>query len=353
MNKDILVIGGGPAGLAAAIAARERGMRVTVADGAAPPIDKACGEGLMPDALAALARLGVPVPEDSFPFRGIRFLDRGCAVEACFPNRAGRGVRRVRLHLAMLERAAAMGVEFRWGAHLGRNEWSAHDGWLIGADGASSAVRKWAGLDARVRARVRYGFRRHYRIRPWSEYVEIHWTSAGYQVYVTPVAADCVSVAIITSDPKLRLEAALKGVPSLAERLHGCDITTAERGSVSASRRLPAVCRNRTALIGDASGSVDAITGEGLSLAFRQAQALAGAMEHGDLEEYQAEHRRIARRPRWMAKLLLSLGDHAAFRFAAMRTMRACPPLFRTMLAFHVGALGERNSAVPSATGAS
>ena len=48
-STDIFVIGGGPAGLATAIAARQRGFDVVVADGAQPPIDKPCGEGLMPD----------------------------------------------------------------------------------------------------------------------------------------------------------------------------------------------------------------------------------------------------------------------------------------------------------------
>jgi len=350
VKRDIVVVGGGPAGLAAAIAARQRGMRVTVADSAMPPIDKACGEGLMPDALAALSRLGIQVrPEDSFPFRGIRFIDRGRTVEAGFPHRVGRGVRRTKLHLAMLARAQAMGVEFRWGTHVSLNELSAHEGWVIGADGANSAVRKWAGLETPVKERVRYGFRRHYRIRPWSEYVEIYWTSGGYQIYVTPVAVDCVCVAIITNDPKLRLDAALQGAPELSERLQGCEITSADRGSVSASRRLRAVSRHRVALIGDASGSVDAITGEGLCLAFRQAETLAGAIERGDLAAYQAEHRRIARRPWWMAKLLLSLGDHAAFRFAAMRAMQACPPVFETMLAFHVGSLYEKSPSLSPA----
>ena len=73
-STDVFVVGGGPAGLAMAIAARQRGFRVVVADGQQPPIDKACGEGLMPDGLAALERLGVSVedrdsasvPRDSF-----------------------------------------------------------------------------------------------------------------------------------------------------------------------------------------------------------------------------------------------------------------------------------------------
>ena len=54
---------------------------------------------------------------------------------------------------------------------------------------------------------------------------------------------------------------------------------------------------------------MDAITGEGLCLAFRQATALAEAIEYGDLGKYQRRHRQIARRPEWMARLLLTLGD--------------------------------------------
>src|ERR1022692_2180287 len=65
---DLFVIGGGPAGLAAAIAARLKGLNVTLADGARPPIDKACGEGLMPDGLAALRSLGVKWDSPSAAF---------------------------------------------------------------------------------------------------------------------------------------------------------------------------------------------------------------------------------------------------------------------------------------------
>jgi menaquinone-9 beta-reductase len=63
-STDVFVIGGGPAGLAAAIAVRQQGFRVVVADGAKPPIDKACGEALMPEAIAALEGLGVTLPAE-------------------------------------------------------------------------------------------------------------------------------------------------------------------------------------------------------------------------------------------------------------------------------------------------
>ena len=58
-------------------------MRVIVADGMQPPIDKACGEGLMPDGLAALERLGIQMPlEQARPFRGIRFLSKARSADA-------------------------------------------------------------------------------------------------------------------------------------------------------------------------------------------------------------------------------------------------------------------------------
>jgi flavin-dependent dehydrogenase len=68
-DADVLIVGGGPAGLVAAIAARRKGFRVMVADPSRPPLDKACGEGLMPVALAVADRLGIELPQGAgFPF---------------------------------------------------------------------------------------------------------------------------------------------------------------------------------------------------------------------------------------------------------------------------------------------
>ena len=75
-KTDVVVVGGGPAGLAAAIAARLQGLRVVVLEAAHPPIDKVCGEGVMPEALAALRRLGVHLtPTHGTPLVGLRFVD--------------------------------------------------------------------------------------------------------------------------------------------------------------------------------------------------------------------------------------------------------------------------------------
>ena len=348
-HPDIFIVGAGPAGLAAAIAAREKGFRVIAADCAHPPIDKTCGEGLMPDGLAVLEKLGVAIaPQHGFPFRGIRFLGNGVSVDAGFPSGYGLGVRRTVLHQLLIDRAEQAGVSLLWGARVsGLSERGVLvDGrevpcrWVIGADGQNSRVRRWAGLDHARRDRRRYGFRRHYRVAPWIGCMEIYW-GEGCQMYVTPVGDDSVCVALISRDPRHRLDAALPGFPDLASRLEGAIPVTVERGAMSLSRAFTTVARGRVALIGDASGSVDAITGEGLCLSFHQALALADSLASGDLAAYESQHRRLFRRPALMASLMLSLDRLPRLRARVLRALAANPAVFSTLLAMHIGAVSR------------
>jgi flavin-dependent dehydrogenase len=336
------VIGGGPSGLAAAIAARQRGFDVLVADGSVPPIDKACGEGVMPDGIAAARSLGLDLAPAGEVFRGIQFVSAGAEVQADFPQDHGLGVRRTALHRIMLERAESLGVRFAWGTQV-----TSLDGirarWIVGADGSQSRVRRWAGLEASVRDSRRYGFRRHFRLAHWSEYMQIHW-GGDCQMYVTPVGPEEVCAVLISRDPHLRMEDAMPQFPELAARLRVSAPLTPERGGVTASRHLKAVYRGNVALVGDASGSVDAITGEGLCLLFQHAVALADALETGDLSGYAAEHRRIGRRPEFMADLMLMLDGWPRLRARTLRAMAARPSLFAGMLAMHVGELSTVNS---------
>ena len=340
-QADVLVVGGGPAGLAAAIALRTRGFSVTVADPGQPPIDKACGEGLLPGSLEALRRLGVLLPpEHTFPFRGIRFLYRGDSVDASFPNGTGVGIRRTHLHQALINRAEAVGVALRWGSMAkGLSETGVVlDGaaidcrWVVGADGENSSVRQWAGLTHTRSQSVRYGFRRHYRIAPWSDCVEVYWGEQS-QMYVTPIGHDEVGVALLSRDSHHRLDQALPRHPELAARLKHAPASTTERGAVSVTRRLAQVQLGRALLVGDASGSVDAITGEGLRLGFEQASALADALVNEDPGRYAAAHRRSARRPALMSALMLSL-DHSAWLRRVVLTALSSEP--------HIFALGLR-----------
>jgi flavin-dependent dehydrogenase len=344
---DIFVIGGGPAGLATAIAARRKGLQVTLADGARPPIDKACGEGLMPDGLAALRSLGITIEAgEAHAFHGIRFVGAGVSVEAGFPEGYALGVRRTVLHPKMIRAASAAGVRMLWGTTVTGicAEGVKLEGqtvparWIVGADGFHSRVRRWAGLSACRLKPQRFGFRIHCRVAPWSDSMELHW-GAGCQIYVTPVSHEEVCVALISRDSHLRLDKALEQFPELRARLAGACRTTSERGAVTANCRLRRVWRDRVALVGDASGSVDAITGEGLCQSFRQAIALADSLAMGTLAHYQAVHRSLAKRPTLMANCMLALDQRTGLRRRALQALAAQPGIFRNMLSMHVGVL--------------
>lgn len=353
-DTDVFIAGGGPAGLTTAIAARQAGFAVTLADVARPPIDKTCGEGIMPDGLAALAKLDVTLPADeTFPFRGVRFCDSNSAVDASFIQGNGLGIRRTRLHKILVDRASELGVEMHWGTRVtgitsdgasvnGRN---VRCRWLVGADGQNSRIRHWAGLESRTPGSGRFGFRCHYRVAPWSDYVEVCWTDRG-QLYVTPVGKEEVCVALVTCEQHIRLDDALATFPSLSDKLRGAELITRQQGAISRTRALPIVYRGSRALVGEASGSVDAVTGDGLSMAFQQAQALVDALLVNDLSRYQAAHRKIGRLPRLMSELMLLMDKSHWLRKRALRALSVDPSLFARMLAMHTGALSPRAFAV-------
>jgi 2-polyprenyl-6-methoxyphenol hydroxylase-like FAD-dependent oxidoreductase len=177
--------------------------------------------------------------------------------------------------------------------------------------------------------------------------MELYWSAddqhEACQIYVTPVGPQEVCVAVLSRNPQLRLDQALPRFPWLVERLNGAPATSQERGAITASRQLRSVSTDRIALVGDASGSVDAITGEGLCLTFHQAHALArhleAAQSSGTLAGYEAEHRRLRRRPAFMADLLLMMGRRNWLRRRTLNVFSAQRNVFSGMLAMHVGAL--------------
>lgn len=346
-DVDVFVVGGGPAGLAAAMVARQHGFRVAVADVLHPPIDKPCGEGLMPDALVELTRLGVLLePGEYATFQGIRFVGPQGSVEAKFPRGDGVGVRRTTLHSALVAHAERVGIELMWGVRVS----SVCDGavivdrrvvttrWIVGADGQNSLVRRWAGLDASKEFERRMALRQHFRTPSPPDFVEIYWGHDS-QAYVTPIRPDEICVAIISKRKLGLFDAEVQNLPTLKKRLQGATATSMARGAVTISNRLKRVYRDGIALIGDASGSVDAITGEGIALSFRQALSLGRALAAEDLSLYQTEHRQIEALPQFMRRVMLLMDKSSVVRSRTLRALQSEPRLFERMLSVHVGEL--------------
>jgi flavin-dependent dehydrogenase len=348
---DVLVVGGGPIGLATAIRCAQQGLSVTVAEPRTAPVDKACGEGVLPAAVGRLAALGV-VP-DGHPLRGIRYLDARHQADAPFRHGHGLGVRRTVLHGALAERAAALGIAVipqrvsgfdRFDGHVAAAGIEAR--YLVAADGLHSTIRRAleretaAGTGtarngsprngtvsdgavgngavgvraARHPAPPRYGLRKHYRIPPWTDLVEVYW-SASAEAYVTPVAPDTVGVALLFAKPSRAAASAgngsgdalgtdgdyagrLAAFPSLLERLGDAPPASEVRGAGPLRHDVARRVYGRVLLVGDASGYLDALTGEGIGVGLAQADALAHCLAADRPEEYERAWRRVSA-PAW------------------------------------------------------
>jgi flavin-dependent dehydrogenase len=342
---DVLVVGGGPVGLATAISCALAGLSVTVAEPRVTPVDKACGEGVMPAAVRRLAALGVT--PDGHPLRGIRYLDGAHRADAPFRHGDGLGVRRTVLHAALAARAAALGIPViparvtafeRHAAHVTAAGVEAR--YLVAADGLHSTIRRLLERDTPAvtggRPRragpgsrsplPRYGLRRHYRVAPWTDLVEVHWAPRA-EAYVTPVSDDVVGIGLLFARPHRDgphydgpreggpaddttagdgrrddtggdFEARLSAFPALLGRLGDATPASEVRGAGPMRQDVRRRVDGRVLLVGDASGYVDALTGEGIGVGVAQAGALARCLAAGRPADYERAWRR-ASGPAW------------------------------------------------------
>ena len=327
---DLLVAGGGPAGLATAIHAARAGLAAVVVERRHGPVDKACGEGLMPHAMRQLRDLGADPP--GMPFRGITYLDGRHRVTGRFRDCFGRGVRRTALHTSLLESAAAAGVQICHGeaGAVSQDDESVRCSglrarYLAAADGLHSPIRAALGLARGSAGPRRWGIRRHHAMAPWSDCVEVYW-SADAEAYVTPVGEDCVGVAILTSR-KGGFGEHLSSFPALKQRLDGHP-----HGPDRAAGPLRQRVRNRTAgrvlLVGDAAGYVDALTGEGLGIALSAARLLVDCVAADRPEDYDGRWRRMSRRYRLLTAGVLRASAYPPLRSRIIPAASRFPAVF-------------------------
>ncbi len=269
-------------------------------------------------------------------------------------------MRRTTLHAVLARRAEEAGARLSWGL-FAESLSSADDGawvvdtpegpiearWVVGADGLASHTRRWAGLDRNPSRRRRYGVRRHYRVAPWTDQVEVYWTD-GCEAYVTPVADDLIGVAMLWGGSREGFDRHLAKFPALADRLRGAATASRDRGCGPFLQRSTSVVRGTLALVGDAAGYVDALTGEGLGIAFAQAWVLAAALAAGDLSRYAAAHRRIVAAPERLTHATLLLTRHRELRRRVIGVLGRDPRLFARLLEAQNGEVSFVTGAAPA-----
>jgi flavin-dependent dehydrogenase len=317
-RRDAVVVGGGPAGLAFAAAAAARGLDVLVLEARAGPVDKACGEGLLPEGVRALEALGVRSrlgPADASPLARLRWVDvAGPAVEVPLPAPGGLGVRRTALSAALAQRALAAGAEVAVARVVdhrrGLDEVVVrHEGGevrgrlLVAADGLASAVRRREGLEVVAEGGPRrFGLRRHLWRPGDGDAVEVH-LGDRCEAYLTPAGQGRLGVALLFEEAAPGgFDGLLARFPALRARLAGLAPASEELGAGPFARTARTCVLDRLALLGDAAGSLDALSGEGLSLALAAALDLAAlapaALAAGARREHLLAYQRAWRR-RW------------------------------------------------------
>jgi len=348
VDVDVLVVGGGPVGLAAAIEARLEGMSVVIVEPRNGPLDKACGEALMPGAIDALLRIGVtPV---GHTIAGFAYLNATRSVEYRFTGGQGVGVRRTALSDALMARARDVGVQFCRGTvesvqqtsncvtmgirtplsleasiYLGAS-------WVLACDGLHSHVRQLVGLERashRGRTQRRFGLRRHFRVSPWTDLVEVHWARSA-EVYVTPVAEDIVGVATLGA-PGIDFDREIGAIPSLQSRLRGVEPVGQLRGAGPLLQKTLRRVEGRVLLVGDSSGYVDALTGEGLRVGFAQAHIAVAALASGDASGYERGWIRCTRDYRMLTTALVRTAQ-SPLRSAVVPLASAMPWVFGAVI---------------------
>ena len=314
-----VIIGGGPAGAAAAIALARAGAAVTLIERSCGPCDKVCGDFLSVEAIAAATSLGVdPAALGAAPMTAVRLIHANRVADAALPFPA-LGLSRRALDEALLRQAAACGATILRGhavRSLTRNDAGLQlDGGSLGRIAARSVFLATGKHELRGAARASHGARmvglkmyyaldprRHEALRQHVELVLFDGGYAGLQ----PVEGDRAVLCVLLSAARLRagggqwdslLASLMAACPHLADRLCGARPLLAAPLAVAG---LPFGYRHTPRAddtpglfrLGDQAAVIPSFTGDGVALALGGGTLAAETLlAGGDAAHY---HRRLA-----------------------------------------------------------
>jgi len=310
------VVGGGPAGTAAAVFLRQAGHEVVLVDEARFPRDKVCGEGVSPEAWRLLAKMGAEAAVRALrprPVRGMKLTaPDGTAFtgEYAGARAPGFAVRRWCLDRALLECARAAGVDVREGVRA--RDVVRRDGivrgvvvedggvperlearLVVAADGRRSVIARKLGLLREHRRLRKFAVRGYWQgVEGLTDHGEMHVTRGGY-CGIAPLGDGEANVTFVLDQDAMRPAGGgladfylrtLDRWPRLRERLERACLTSPPRAIGPLALEARGVSAPGAVLVGDAAGFYDPFTGEGVTLALRGAE-LAAAVAHPALTD--------------------------------------------------------------------
>lgn len=381
MDFDVLVIGAGPAGSSVARLLARRGFAVALADQKEFPRHKPCGEFLSPQCQPVLADMGLDgllQRVRAHRVQGMQLAHGRHAAHGRFRRLADRlqspahgfAVRRERFDAALVDEARAAGVH--WlprhrcvgvlrrgnvvrGARLcdpDGDERSVSARFVLAADGVRSPIAAEVGLQRRQGWLDQFALVAHFRGVPALDHAEVHLLRAGFFAGTT-VDDGCFALNLVVPRRSLQhrppgdldafVAAHLERAPLLAERLAAAQRLAGWRGCGPFAFRTTRQWLPGLALVGDAAGYVDPLTGEGIYFALLGASLLAPAIDRAITEPARAadalsayaaaRHRELAARlgaARWLQRGLRRPWVSRAF-VAAARRWRAFADLVVTL----------------------